>query len=75
VGLAPLARRHPVLVPQPRLIHGYKEPHENKLPLNRALGVGVTLVPAVGWQGRSLGFAASMNGTAFALRASWSFQR
>ena len=59
----------------PGLIHGYKEPHENKLPLNRALGVGVTLVPAIGWQGRSLGFAASMNGTAFALRASWTFQR
>jgi hypothetical protein len=57
----------------PGLIHGYKEPHEDKLPLNKALGVGITLVPAIGWQRDALGFAVSLNGSAIALRISWSF--
>jgi hypothetical protein len=58
----------------PGLIHGYREPHEDKLPLNKALGVGLTLVPAIGWQHDALGFAVSLNGSAIALRVSWSFR-
>jgi len=57
------------------LVHGYKEPYEDKLPLNSALGVGLTLVPAIGWQRGPLGFAASLSGSAFALRISYAFDR
>ncbi len=57
----------------PGLVHGYKEPYENRLPLNRALGVGVTIVPAIGWQRERLGLAVSLNGSAVALRGSWTF--
>lgn len=57
----------------PGLIHGYKEPWENRVPLNKALGVGVTVVPAVGWQRERLGAAVSLTGSAVALRASWRF--
>jgi hypothetical protein len=55
------------------LVHGYKEPHEDKLPLNSALGVGLTVVPAIGWQRDGLGFAASLVGSAITLRISYSF--
>jgi hypothetical protein len=55
------------------LVHGYKEPYEDKLPLNNALGVGVTLVPSIGWQREGLGFAASLVGSAITLRISYSF--
>ncbi|MGD9388524.1 MAG: hypothetical protein PVI87_09905 [Gammaproteobacteria bacterium] len=55
------------------LVHGYKEPYENRLPLNRALGVGLTIVPALGWEREGIGFALSMSGSAVALRASWKF--
>ena len=55
------------------LVNGYEEPWEDKLPLNKALGVGLTLVPALGWQRGPLGFAASWVGSAFTLRASFSF--
>ena len=55
------------------LVHGYKEPHENKLPLNSALGVGLTLVPAIGWQRGNLGFAAGLAGSAITLRISYTF--
>jgi hypothetical protein len=59
----------------PGLVHGYKEPYENRLPLNQALGVGVTVVPAIGWQRQRLGLALSLNGSAVALRGSWTFGR
>jgi hypothetical protein len=55
------------------LVHGYKEPYEDKLPLNNALGVGITLVPSIGWQREGLGFAASLVGSAITLRISYSF--
>jgi hypothetical protein len=55
------------------LVHGYKEPYEDKLPLNSALGVGLTLVPSIGWQRDGLGLAASLVGTAITLRVSYSF--
>jgi hypothetical protein len=55
------------------LVHGYKEPYEDKLPLNSALGVGLTLVPAIGWQRGAFGWAASLSGSAIALRVSLSF--
>jgi hypothetical protein len=55
------------------LVHGYKEPWEDKLPLNNALGVGVTLVPTVGWQRGGIGFAATLTGSAIALRISYTF--
>jgi hypothetical protein len=55
------------------LVHGYKEPYEDKLPLNSALGVGLTVVPAIGWQRDGLGFAASLVGSAITLRISYSF--
>ena len=55
------------------LVHGYKEPYEDKLPLNNALGVGVIVVPAIGWQRGPLGLAASWAGTALTLRASVTF--
>lgn len=55
------------------LVHGYKEPHEDQLPLNNAFGVGVTIVPALGWERERLGFAVSASGSAIALRASWKF--
>ena len=57
------------------LVHGYKEPYENRLPLNRALGVGVTIVPALGWEREALGFALSISGSAVAFRGSWKFGR
>jgi hypothetical protein len=55
------------------LIHGYKEPYEDKLPLNNALGVGLVLVPAIGWQHGALGLAAGLTGSAVTLRISVSF--
>jgi hypothetical protein len=55
------------------LVHGYKEPYEDKLPLNSALGVGLTLVPSIGWQRDGLGLAASLVGSAVTLRVSYSF--
>jgi hypothetical protein len=55
------------------LVHGYKEPYEDKLPLNSALGVGLTLVPSIGWQRDGLGLAASLVGAAVTLRVSYSF--
>lgn len=55
------------------LVHGYKEPHEDKLPLNNALGVGLTVIPSIGWQRKGLGFAASLAGSAITLRVSYSF--
>ena len=55
----------------PGLVHGYKEPWENRVPLNKALGVGVVVVPAIGWQAERLGFAISLAGSAVALRGSW----
>lgn len=55
------------------LVHGYKEPWEDKLPLNNALGVGVTLVPSIGWQRGGLGLAATLTGSAIALRVSYTF--
>ncbi len=55
------------------LVHGYKEPYEDKLPLNNALGVGLTVVPSIGWQRKGLGFAASLAGSAITLRVSYSF--
>lgn len=57
------------------LVHGYKEPYEDKLPLNNALGVGVTLVPAVAWQRGALGLAASLAGSAVVFRVSYRFGR
>jgi hypothetical protein len=57
------------------LVHGYREPYEDKLPLNSALGVGVTLVPAIGWQRGALGLAASLSGSAVVLRISYTFGR
>lgn len=57
------------------LVHGYKEPYEDKLPLNNALGVGLTLVPAIGWQRGPLGLAVSLSGSAFGLRFSYTFER
>jgi hypothetical protein len=55
------------------LVHGYKEPYEDKLPLNNALGVGLTLVPAIGWQRGNIGFAAALTGSAITLRVSYTF--
>jgi hypothetical protein len=55
------------------LVHGYKEPYEDKLPLNSALGVGLTVVPSIGWQRDGLGFAASLVGSAITLRIGYSF--
>jgi hypothetical protein len=57
------------------LIHGYKEPYEDKIPLNNALGVGVTLVPSIGWQRGKLGLAATLTGSAVAFRISYTFGR
>jgi hypothetical protein len=55
------------------LVHGYKEPYEDKLPLNSALGVGLILVPSIGWQRERLGLAASLAGSTITLRISYSF--
>lgn len=55
------------------IVHGYKEPYENRLPFNRALGVGLAIVPALGWERDALGFALSISGSALALRGSWKF--
>ena len=55
------------------LVHGYAGPYEDKLPLNRALGVGLTVVPAIGWRRNGLGVAASLVGSAVALRISYTF--
>lgn len=57
----------------PGLVHGYKEPYENRVPLNKALGVGVTIVPAIGWEREQLGFAVSLVGSAVGIRGSWRF--
>ena len=55
------------------ILLGYKEPYEDKLPLNNALGVGLTLVPAIGWQRGNIGFAAALTGSAITLRVSYTF--
>jgi hypothetical protein len=55
------------------IVHGYKEPYENRLPFNRALGVGLAIVPALGWERDAFGFALSISGSAIALRGSWGF--
>ncbi len=57
----------------PGLVHGYKKPFENRVPLNKALGVGVTIVPAIGWERERLGFALSLVGSAVGIRGSWRF--
>jgi hypothetical protein len=57
------------------LVHGYKEPYEDKLPLNNALGIGVTVVPAIAWQRGPLGLAVTLSGSAFGLRFSYLFER
>lgn len=57
----------------PGLVHGYKAPYENRVPLNQALGVGVTIVPAIGWEREQLGFALSLVGSAVGIRGSWTF--
>ena len=57
----------------PGVVHGYKEPYENRVPLNKALGVGVTIVPAIGWERERIGFAISLVGSAVGLRGSWKF--
>jgi hypothetical protein len=57
----------------PGLVHGYKEPYENRVPLNQALGVGVTIVPAIGWERERLGLAVSLVGSAVGIRGSWKF--
>ncbi len=59
----------------PGLVHGYKEPYENRVPLNKALGVGVTIVPAISWERERLGFALSLVGSAVGIRGSWTFGR
>jgi hypothetical protein len=55
------------------LVHGYKEPWEDKLPLNSALGVGVTLVPSITWQRSGIGITATLTGSAIAVRYSYTF--
>jgi opacity protein-like surface antigen len=55
------------------LVNGYDDPWADKVPLNEQLGVGVTLVPALGWQRDAFGLALSLSGSAFVLRASYTF--
>ena len=55
------------------LVNGYEDPWADKVPLNEQLGVGVTLVPALGWQRDAFGLALSLSGSAFVLRASYTF--
>ena len=55
------------------LVNGYEDPWADKVPFNKALGVGVTLVPALGWQRDAFGLALSLSGSAFVLRASYTF--
>jgi hypothetical protein len=55
------------------LVNGYEDPWADKVPLNKQLGVGVTLVPALGWQRDAFGLALSLSGSAFVLRASYTF--
>jgi hypothetical protein len=55
------------------LVNGYDDPWADKVPLNKQLGVGVTLVPALGWQHDAFGLALGLSGSAFVLRVSFSF--
>jgi hypothetical protein len=55
------------------LVHGYKEPWVDKLPLNNALGVGVTLVPSITWQRSGIGITVTLTGSAIAVRYSYTF--
>ena len=56
-------------------VHGYSEPYQDKVPFND-LGIAPALIPALGWQGRNLGFALSLfGGSAVTLRVSYTFDR
>jgi len=45
------------------LLHGYKEPYENKIPMN-GLGVAPVLIPTLGFRYRSLVAEANLGGLA-----------
>jgi hypothetical protein len=45
------------------LLHGYKEPYENKIPLN-GLGVAPAIIPALGFRYRRVFAEANLGGLA-----------
>jgi hypothetical protein len=53
------------------LLHGYKDPYQDKIPLNQ-LGIAPAIIPTLGWRVGSIGLGVSLlgfNGLMFT--ASW----
>ena len=55
------------------LLHGYKEPYQDKIPFNGA-GVAPVIIPSLGWRYRRFAVTATVLGTnGFLFGASWHF--
>jgi len=55
------------------LLHGYKEPYENKIPFNR-FGIAPVIIPTLGWRyGHAAVFASVLGANGFLFGASWAF--
>jgi len=55
------------------LLHGYKEPYENKIPFNR-YGIAPVIIPTFGWRyGHASVFASVLGTNGFLFGASWAF--
>jgi hypothetical protein len=55
------------------LLHGYKDPYENKIPFNQ-LGIAPVIIPALGWRYQRFSLFATVLGTnGFLFAASWTF--
>jgi hypothetical protein len=55
------------------LLHGYKEPYEDKIPFNR-FGIAPVIIPTIGWRyGPFSAFASVLGANGFLFGASWTF--
>jgi hypothetical protein len=55
------------------LLHGYKEPYEDKIPFNR-FGIAPVVIPTFGWRyGNASVFASVLGANGFLFGASWAF--
>ena len=55
------------------LLHGYKEPYEDKIPFNR-FGIAPVIIPTLGWRYRHASvFASVLGANGFLFGASWAF--
>lgn len=55
------------------LLHGYKEPHQDKIPFN-SLGIAPAIIPTVGWRyGRFTALISLLGTNGFLASIGWSF--